>query len=183
MFGLKNSAYAVRVAFVVLMLASLYTLALGVRRFILIGSYGGVPARSVPFTLESALQFRRVKMILELGGLPRHDDMIQRPDGVAPAETYTVFVDYLQAELTRVFPGSLDVSEKLRWIESGWFCLAVPLLVLWGEKGVVNRLFDPINDWLSVATDVHGVTLPSGHFLAEEAPEETLAQLEAFFGA
>jgi haloacetate dehalogenase len=56
-----------------------------------------------------------------------------------------------------------------------------PLLALWGEKGVVNRLFDPIRDWGSVATDARGRALPSGHFLAEEAPAETLAALAAFF--
>jgi haloacetate dehalogenase len=56
-----------------------------------------------------------------------------------------------------------------------------PLLALWGDKGVVNRLFDPIRDWRSVATDVRGRALPSGHFLAEEAPAETLAALAAFF--
>ncbi len=59
--------------------------------------------------------------------------------------------------------------------------VACPLLVLWGSKGVVNRLFDPIADWRSVAADVRGAALPCGHFLAEEAPEETLAELLAFF--
>jgi haloacetate dehalogenase len=56
-----------------------------------------------------------------------------------------------------------------------------PVLALWGTKGVVNRLFDPIGDWKSVARDVRGKALPSGHFLAEEAPDETLAELAAFF--
>jgi haloacetate dehalogenase len=60
--------------------------------------------------------------------------------------------------------------------------VACPLLALWGDKGVVNRLFDPIRDWGSVAVDVRGRALPSGHFLAEEAPAATLAELSAFFG-
>lgn len=59
--------------------------------------------------------------------------------------------------------------------------VACPLLVLWGEKGVVNRLFDPVSDWRSVAVDVRGRSLPSGHYLAEEAPCETLSELTAFF--
>ena len=59
--------------------------------------------------------------------------------------------------------------------------ITCPLLVLWGEKGVVHRLFDPIADWRSVATDVRGRALPSGHYLAEEAPDQTLAELTAFF--
>jgi haloacetate dehalogenase len=55
-----------------------------------------------------------------------------------------------------------------------------PLLVLWGEKGVVHRLFDPVADWKSVASDVRGKALPSGHYLPEEAPDETYAALLAF---
>ena len=58
--------------------------------------------------------------------------------------------------------------------------LDCPLLVLWGEKGVVHRFFDPIADWKSVANDVRGKTLPSGHYLAEEVPDATYAELLAF---
>ena len=56
-----------------------------------------------------------------------------------------------------------------------------PLLVLWGEKGVVNRCCKPLEDWGAVATDVRGRALPSGHYLAEEAPQETLREFQAFF--
>jgi haloacetate dehalogenase len=56
-----------------------------------------------------------------------------------------------------------------------------PLLVLWGEKGVVGRLFRPIEDWRDKARDVRGRALPCGHFLPEEAPEETLGELLRFF--
>ena len=58
--------------------------------------------------------------------------------------------------------------------------LDCPVLALWGDKGVVHRMFDPVADWRSVATDVRGQPLPSGHFLAEEAPDETVAALRAF---
>ncbi len=58
-----------------------------------------------------------------------------------------------------------------------------PLLVLWGEKGVVHRYFDPLDDWRAVAADVRGRKLPSGHYVAEEAPEETLSELLTFFEA
>lgn len=56
-----------------------------------------------------------------------------------------------------------------------------PLLVLWGSKGVVARCFDPIADWQTVATDVRGHALPTGHYLAEEAPDATLSALREFF--
>lgn len=56
-----------------------------------------------------------------------------------------------------------------------------PVLALWGDEGVVNRLFKPLEDWRSVARDVRGRALRSGHFLAEEAPEDTLQELLSFF--
>jgi haloacetate dehalogenase len=56
-----------------------------------------------------------------------------------------------------------------------------PMLVLWGERGVVNRLFRPLDDWRTVATDVRSRALPCGHYLAEEAPQETLREIVAFF--
>ena len=55
-----------------------------------------------------------------------------------------------------------------------------PLLVLWGDKGVVHRLFAPLADWAEVAVDVRGRALSCGHYLAEEAPDGTLAELERF---
>jgi haloacetate dehalogenase len=60
--------------------------------------------------------------------------------------------------------------------------LAMPVQVLWGAHGVVHRLFDPIAELRRVATDVRGKALPGGHFLAEEVPEQVLAELTAFLG-
>jgi haloacetate dehalogenase len=56
-----------------------------------------------------------------------------------------------------------------------------PLLVLWGERGVVHRLFKPLDDWRAVADDVRGRSLTCGHYLAEEVPDETLHALTTFF--
>ena len=58
-----------------------------------------------------------------------------------------------------------------------------PLLVLWGAKGVVQRLFAPLRDWGAVATDVSGEALPSGHYLPEEVPHETLQALQLYFAS
>jgi haloacetate dehalogenase len=58
--------------------------------------------------------------------------------------------------------------------------LDAPLLALWGEMGVVQRLFTPLADWAEVAHDVRGRALPCGHYLPEEAPDETFAELAAF---
>jgi haloacetate dehalogenase len=55
-----------------------------------------------------------------------------------------------------------------------------PMLALWGERGVVNRLFKPLEDWKTVADDVKGHALASGHFLAEEAPDATVRAMLGF---
>ena len=59
--------------------------------------------------------------------------------------------------------------------------IAMPMLVLWGERSHVNRSYKPIEAWLQRATDVRGKCLPCGHYPAEQVPEETLAELLAFF--
>jgi haloacetate dehalogenase len=56
-----------------------------------------------------------------------------------------------------------------------------PLLVLWGERGTVGRLYDVMQVWRGHATNVTGKALPARHFLPEEVPEETLTELLAFF--
>ncbi len=57
-----------------------------------------------------------------------------------------------------------------------------PLLVLWGQQGVIARCFHPIVDWREVATIVRGRALPGGHYLAEERPDDVFAEFAAFFG-
>ena len=52
--------------------------------------------------------------------------------------------------------------------------LSMPLLVLWGEEGVVHRCFDPLREWQLVADDVRGRPLACGHYIAEEAPDALL---------
>ncbi len=58
--------------------------------------------------------------------------------------------------------------------------IACPLLVLWGRHGLVGRLYDVLALWRERAADVSGRALDCGHYLAEEAPEETLAALLDF---
>jgi len=64
--------------------------------------------------------------------------------------------------------------------EDGDQKVTCPLLVLWGERGTVGRLEPVMDIWRTKATDVRGAALTAGHFLAEERPDETIAQLLAF---
>jgi haloacetate dehalogenase len=59
--------------------------------------------------------------------------------------------------------------------------LAMPVLALWGEQGVVHRCFEPLAEWRRVADDVRGEALPCGHYIPEEAPDALLAHVLPFF--
>ena len=56
-----------------------------------------------------------------------------------------------------------------------------PLLVLWGEKGLMERNYDVLDTWRERARDVRGRAIDCGHFLPEEAPQDTARELSAFF--
>ena len=55
-----------------------------------------------------------------------------------------------------------------------------PLLALWGEKGVVEKLYEVLEVWSEYARNVRGRTLPCGHYLPEERPGETVGELVSF---
>jgi len=58
--------------------------------------------------------------------------------------------------------------------------LKIPVLVLWGKQGVIQRMFKPLSDWREVAREVRGRALDCGHFLPEEAPADVLRELRRF---
>jgi haloacetate dehalogenase len=88
-----------------------------------------------------------------------------------PENIHAVCEDYRAAVGIDLVHDEADLHEKL----------AMPVLVLWGEKSHVNRSFKPIEAWRERATDVRGKMLPCGHYPAEQVPDETYAELRAFF--
>ena len=57
-------------------------------------------------------------------------------------------------------------------------------LVLWGERGVVHRMFQPLELWQAQCTGrVTGRAVPAGHFIPEELPGDTALTLAEFFTA
>jgi haloacetate dehalogenase len=62
--------------------------------------------------------------------------------------------------------------------------IACPVLLLWGATGGVGRNHDSMKIWPRYASDIRGgKALPCGHYLSEEAPEETYRELRDFFAA
>ena len=58
-----------------------------------------------------------------------------------------------------------------------------PTLVMWGAKGRIGTWYSPLEVWRAYcANTVTGGPVPAGHYIAEEAPEETLKAFLEFFG-
>jgi haloacetate dehalogenase len=51
--------------------------------------------------------------------------------------------------------------------------IGCPVLALWAAGGAVDQWYDPLAVWRDWADDVAGGPVASGHFLPEEAPDET----------
>ena len=58
--------------------------------------------------------------------------------------------------------------------------IAAPLLALWGVSGIPAAGESPLDVWKRWAVNVSGKAIPCGHFLPEEAPQETSAELIPF---
>ena len=59
--------------------------------------------------------------------------------------------------------------------------LRMPLRVLWGEHGAVAQNFDVLALWRERCTQVSGLMLPCGHYIAEEAPIALTHEALVFF--
>jgi haloacetate dehalogenase len=60
--------------------------------------------------------------------------------------------------------------------------ITCPTLALWGTRGIPSSGGDPLAIWQAWGTKIEGRAIDCGHFLPEEAPDETAAALLEFFG-
>ena len=87
-----------------------------------------------------------------------------------PATIHASCEDYRAAASIDLEHDAADLDRKV----------ACPLLALWAERGAMHRMFDVLATWRERGANVNGKALPGGHFLPEESPEETLAELQKF---
>jgi haloacetate dehalogenase len=88
-----------------------------------------------------------------------------------PAAIHASCEDYRAAATIDLDHDEADLARKVD----------CPLLVLWGKKAPMHRLYDVLETWRERASDVRGRALPCGHYLPEEAPIETADALIDFF--
>lgn len=89
-----------------------------------------------------------------------------------PRTIHATCEDYRAGASTDLRHDEADLERKLE----------CPLLVLWGERERGKAFYDVLGVWRERASDVRGHSLSCGHFLAEELPDETAAELLAFLG-
>jgi haloacetate dehalogenase len=93
-----------------------------------------------------------------------------------PATVHAMCEDYRAT-------ATIDFAMDTKDFEAGRK-IACPVLLLWGATGGVGRNHKPGPGeiWQRYATNIHGAkALPCGHYLSEEAPEETYQELREFF--
>jgi haloacetate dehalogenase len=90
-----------------------------------------------------------------------------------PATRHAICEDYRAAATIDLVHDAEDKDARVM----------APLLALWGSKGTVGALYDVLETWREKAAHVTGRAFECGHTLQEERPEETIAELLAFFSA
>lgn len=110
------------------------------------------------------------------------DDQAITPDAMAeykrcfrdPAAIHASCEDYRAAATIDLEHDRADRERKLD----------IPILALWGEKGIIGRLYEPLDVWARYTTGpVSGHPLPSGHYIAEEVPDLLLNALDGFLSS
>ncbi len=119
-------------------MCALFTLGVGVRRHVVAAQTVG-RSRPLPFTLESALHFRRVEMLYNGRSLPSVDTAVQYPEGVVTWASDTIGAEYGLAGLSHLFPPHVPLEERVRWISVLWFCLGIPLMAIWVQRRTGSR--------------------------------------------
>ncbi len=159
-------ARRIRIVSILIAFLVLYVLGIGIRRHV-VEQQMPDRGRPLPFTLESALQFRSIRAIYTGQGLPAVDREIQVPDGVRTFAHDTVGAEYVFAALSHLFPTEITLTYRVRWISVAWFCLGIPFMGLWirrmtgsWEGGLFAAFF--------YAVSVASVIRSTGHEISHE---------------
>ncbi|KAB1925338.1 alpha/beta hydrolase [Micromonospora noduli] len=103
-----------------------------------------------------------------------------------PAEVRTAYVKQFSDPATvhaicEEFRAAATLDYQQDEADRGNRKITCPVLFLWSQRGQVAKLYDdPLAIWREWADDVRGEPVGVGHFIPEEAPDETTRQLLAF---
>jgi haloacetate dehalogenase len=106
---------------------------------------------------------------IEPGALAEFERCFQKPETI-----HAMCEDYRAS-------AGLDLAHDRASRETG-VVVACPMRVLWGARGVIQKLFDPLALWQArCSREVTGHALPAGHYIPEELPDDTAAEVRTFF--
>jgi haloacetate dehalogenase len=131
---------------------------------------GGLPERLIGAEAEFFLR--------HMLGLARHPDRLE-PEAFADYLRCFANPETIRATCDEYRAGAgidlehdrADRATKIR----------MPLLVLWGRSSGQGSGYDMLAVWRDHANDVRGQPIDSGHFLPEDAADQTYAALRGFF--
>jgi haloacetate dehalogenase len=114
-----------------------------------------------------------------------------QPDGALPPYfTAEAFADYercFQAATIHAicedYRAAAGIDCEHDEADRGRRKIACPVLALWGKRAQVEQWYDVLAVWRDWARDVSGQAIDCGHYLPEEAPDETCRALRDFFVA
>lgn len=114
-----------------ILLSGLFSLGVAVRRHVLNAQMEQLEG-DLPFTLESAVGFRRIQQVYRNGALPVVDRGMEFPDGIQPRQTDTVGAEKAYVVFAKAWPGvKWSLTEKVRWGHTLWFCTGILFLFFW----------------------------------------------------
>ncbi|MBL0928841.1 MAG: alpha/beta hydrolase [Alphaproteobacteria bacterium] len=149
-------------------------MAIGLRTYhwYFLAQAGGLPERMIAADPDAYLEYTVRSWVKDFGAIG--DDPMQAYKDAfrAPGAIAAACADYRAGATTDVEHDRADFGTRK---------IAAPLLALWGGKGLATDKGGQIEIWQQWADDVRGRQIPCGHFLAEEAPLETIDALLDFF--
>jgi haloacetate dehalogenase len=127
-----------------------------------------------------------------LGSDPRvlFDHMLDDWSGDATAITPAARAEYFRAfrepatlhAICEEYRASIAIDYRNDEADRGRRRIECPVLALWSGRSKFHSQYDVLEVWRAWAADVRGRPLDCGHFIPEEAPAETYAELREFFG-
>ena len=87
-----------------------------------------------------------------------------------PGTIHAVCEDYRAGATIDLVHDDADFDQKIN----------CPMLVMWSSTGYVGRTQDVLKVWQDYATNVQGIPLNCGHYIAEELPDEAYTAIKGF---
>jgi haloacetate dehalogenase len=107
------------------------------------------------------------------------------PD-IFPAQLRAEYIDKFSAPETihaicEQYRAAVTLDYQHDEADRGQRRITCPVLVLWSHSGAVAGGQPPLEIWRDWAEDVQGGPISVGHFIPEEAPDDTARRLIGFF--